>query len=415
MTGTSTRAAPGVAESLRVTIAGPVLTHSLAEFLDDDADRLPPGIGGASSVVSQLVADLLSRGQRVSVVTLDQSVSTSTTATGPLLDLVYGPYRPRHRMRRDLMRVERNAVRDGVLQTRPDLVHAHWCCEYSLGAFAADIPTLVTVHDWMPAIIRLTRARWWPYGFGLILLYFSTLSRARHLTANSPYTARKVGRFTRASLEIVPNGVPDSDYLLSADDISHESRPSGPPIILSVNTGFTPRKNVGRLLEAHRELRRLNFGSQLVLVGRDYEPGGPCEAWAQQKRLAEGVTFLGPRPRSEVLSRMREATMLVHPSREESFGMTLIEAMSQRLPVIAGANSGAVPWVLADGKAGLLVDVDSPRALAEAMEALIRQEALRKQLTNEAHAWAWRSFRQSRVTDLYLEAYRRVLEEELRR
>ena len=115
---------------------------------------------------------------------------------------------------RDLMRVERHAVRDGVLRTRPDLVHAHWCYEYALGAFASGIPTLVTVHDWMPAILRLTKARYWPYWSGLTLLYFATLARARYLTANSPYTAEKVRRFTRASLEVVPNGMPDGDFFV---------------------------------------------------------------------------------------------------------------------------------------------------------------------------------------------------------
>ena len=170
-----------------------------------------------------------------------------------------------------------------------------------------------------------------------------------------------------------------------------------------------------RLLEAHRTLRRQGFGSELQLIGHEYELGGPCEAWARQKRLAEGVTFLGPLPRDKVLTRMREATLLAHPSREESFGMTLIEAMSQRLPVIGGARSGAVPWVLGGGKAGLLVDVDNPRALAQAIEAVLTQEKLRKRLASEGYTWAWRNFRQSRVTDLYLDAYRRLLAEELRK
>ena len=78
-------------ESLHVAIAGPVLTEPLAQFLEGDADRLPAGVGGASSVVWQLVSDLVSRGQRVSVVTLDQAVSAPVIASGPLLDVVYGP------------------------------------------------------------------------------------------------------------------------------------------------------------------------------------------------------------------------------------------------------------------------------------------------------------------------------------
>ena len=107
--------------------------------------------------------------------------------------------------------------------------------------------------------------------------------------------------------------------------------------------------------------------------------------------------------------------LLAHPSREESFGMTLIEAMSQRVPVIGGARAGAVPWVLGGGRAGLLTDAEDPRALARAMEAVLTQETLRKRLAVDGYARAWRDFRQSQVTDLYLRAYRRVLAEEARR
>lgn len=95
--------------------------------------------------------------------------------------------------------------------------------------------------------------------------------------------------------------------------------------------------------------------------------------------------------------------------------MTLIEAMSQGTPVIGGARSGAVPWVLAGGRAGLLVDVREPRAIAEAMEAVLTHEALGRRLGHAGHAHAWSHFRQSRVTDLYLDAYRRLLAEVGRR
>jgi len=402
-------------ESLHVAIAGLVLTEPLAQFLEGDADRLPAGVGGASSVVWQLVSDLVSRGQRVSVVTLDQAVSAPVIASGPLLDVVYGPHRVRHSMR-DLMRVERHAVRDGVLRTRPELVHAHWCCEYALGAFASGIPTLVTVHDWMPTILRLMKARYWPYWSGRTLLYFTALARARYLTANSPYTAEKVRRFTRASLEVVPNGVPDGDFFVpGGQEAWGQPRPASRPVIVSVNNGFSPRKNVRRLLEAYHTLRQQGIDSELQLIGDGYGPGGPCEAWARQRRLAEGVTFLGPLPRDEVLFRMREATLLAHPALEESFGMTLIEAMSQRVPVIGGTRSGAVPWVLGGGKAGLLVDVDDPRVIAQAMEAVLTQETLRKRLASDGYAHAWQNFRQSHVTDLYLDTYRRLLAEDARK
>ena len=121
-------------------MAGPVLTKPLAPFLDQPVVGLPLGLGG--SPVWQLACELAERGHRISVVTLDPAVRAAVSASGPLMDVTYGPFRPRHRMR-DLMRVERHAVSQGVLNARPDMVHAHWCYEYALGALATGIPTLL--------------------------------------------------------------------------------------------------------------------------------------------------------------------------------------------------------------------------------------------------------------------------------
>jgi glycosyltransferase involved in cell wall biosynthesis len=369
---------------------------------------LPHALAGTN--VWQLVRDLLDRGQRVSVVTLDQAVTTPVAVNRQLLDVVCGPLRARHCMR-DLMQVERHAVRDGLLRTRPDLVHAHWCYEYALGALATGIPTLVTVHDWAPTIVRLMAPRDRPYWMGRALMFFLTLARARYLTANSPYIADKVRRFSKAAIEVVPNGFPDASFAQEGEHAGL-SAVAEQPVIISINNGFGPLKNVQSLLEAFHTLRQRGIDCQLHLVGGDYEPGGSCEAWARQRRFATGVTFVGTLPREQTLQRMARATVLVHPAREESFGMTLIEAMSQRLAVIGGTRSGAVPWVLGGGKAGLLVDVEDPRALAQAMEAVLTQPALRERLTSDGYAHAWQNFRQSSVTDLCLDAYGRLLAEE---
>ena len=91
--------------------------------------------------------------------------------------------------------------------------------------------------------------------------------------------------------------------------------------------------------------------------------------------------------------------------------MTLVEAMSQRVPVLAGARSGAVPWVLGGGRAGVLVNVDDVTSLAGGLIALLTQPELRRRLAHEGYQYAWSNYRQSRVADLYVDAYRRVLAE----
>ena len=283
---------------------------------------------------------------------------------------------------RDLMAVERRAVRDGLLRLRPDLVHAHWCYEYAMGALATGLPTLITVHDWAPTVVRLTTARYRPYWAGRTIMFFITLARARYVTANSPYIAEKVRNFTRAAVEVIPNGLPDEYFVKAANGQKPQiASHSGRPILISVNNGFGPLKNVSRLLEAFRLVTQRGIDCELHLIGVDYEARGPCDVWARQRGLTGMVVFLGPLARDDVLRHVRDASVLAHPSREESFGMTLTEAMAQSTAVIGGKRSGAVPWVLDDGKAGLLVDVEDPRALADGIAAVLTDSSLRQQLS----------------------------------
>ena len=398
------------ADDFRIAVAGPALTEPLAQFLDCGAEGLPIGQGGTS--VWQLVSGLIDHHRHVSVVTLDAAVRSPILANGPLLDVIYGPFRPRHRMR-DLMAAERRAVRDGLLRLRPDLVHAHWCYEYAMGALATGLPTLVTVHDWAPTVVRLMDARYRPYWTGRAVMFFITLARARYVTAISPYIAERIRTFTRAAIEVVPNGFPDECFAKGANDQKPQgARPLGPPILLSVNNGFGPLKNVTRLLEAFRLVTQRGVDCELQLIGVDYEAGGPCDLWARQRGLVEKVMFLGPLGRDDVLRQMRSATVLTHASREESFGMVLIESMAQGTAVMGGKRSGAIPWVLDSGKAGLLVDVEDPRALADGIAAMLTNPSLRLQLADAGYKRAWEYFRQSQVTERYLDAYRRVLDEE---
>lgn len=398
---------PGIGE-YHVALAGPVLSQPLAE-LAESATLLPPPSAGA--LVWQLATDLRSRGLTVSVVTHDQSAAGSTTIkTAEGLTIVAGPFRPRHRMR-DFMRVERDVVRDGIRSVGPDIVHAHWCYEYALGALASGVPTLVTVHDWIPAVVRHMEWRYLPYWSGRAVLYFLALARARHLTAVSPYSAEKVRPFTRAAVEVIPNGIDDAVFRPPADHRS-ESLPHESGALLSANNAFGPLKNMKRLLKAFKMLRQRHDGSLLRLAGTGYEPGGPCDTWARAEGLDDHVEFLGPLQRDALLGQMRDAVALVHPSLEENMPLTVIEAMSQGLPVIGGVRSGGVPWVLDRGEAGLLVDVTDAAAIAAGMDVLLEESELRQRLAKRGYQRAWENFRQSRVTDLYLDAYGRVLAEE---
>ena len=146
-----------VGEPLRIAVAGPVLSKPLARFLAVDAKTLPDGIGGGSPPVWQLTGDLLTRGREASVVTLDSGVSRPVIARGVLLDIdVRSVSTPSPNARLDGYEGPRHTVREGLAarSTRIASMPAG-ISKFGLEAVSSNVPTLVTVHDWMPAVLRL--------------------------------------------------------------------------------------------------------------------------------------------------------------------------------------------------------------------------------------------------------------------
>ena len=376
------------------------MTSALAEYLDEDTANAPAGLGGTP--LCTLVRGLLERGHRVTVCSLDPAVRDRVTLRGDLLTLRFGPYRERHHMR-DGMALERTAIRDLIRESRPDLVNAHWAYEYALGALASGYPTLVTVHDWAPAILRHAPI---PYWAARQFMYFRAVRRAPHLSAVSPYLCRKLERVVGGPVALIPNAVAPSWF-------THEPREPNrrEPVVLSVNSGFTSLKNVASLLHALPLIRRAIPGCRLTLVGPGFEGGGAAQQWTTTRGLTSGVDFVGAVPPAKVCGLLAQSDVLVHPSREEAFGMTLIEAMARRTPVVGGRESGAVPWILDGGRAGVLADVHSALSLASCSVALLGDPALWRRYSEAGYHRARAHFSAGFVVEEYLNAYEVLLAE----
>jgi len=388
---------------VKLGLVGPVQLEPLRPWLDlDEAQSaaLPPGHGGTP--VTQLAVGMLSRGQSLTIVSLEPSIERPSELRGAQLRLMLGPYRPAHRSR-DAFRAERHYIRDALRKDSPDVVHAHWTYEYALGALASARPTLVTVRDWAPTILRLQPD---PYRLARLAMSAVTLTRGRWFTVTSPYMRERLERWGRRPMRLIPNAVGDGAFAVDAPI----ARPSE-PTILAINNGFSRRKNVTVLLDAFQRVRTAWPSSTLSLVGIDYEPGGRAHSWAASRDLLTNVRFLGPVRHARIAELLRRATIFVHPALEESFGLVLVEAMAQRTPVIGGRSSGAVPWVLGDGSAGLLVDVTDPHQLAEAMRSLLADSDLRDLYSEAGFRRAWDNFRVATVLDQYEDCYRSVLAE----
>jgi glycosyltransferase involved in cell wall biosynthesis len=94
------------------------------------------------------------------------------------------------------------------------------------------------------------------------------------------------------------------------------------------------------------------------------------QALARELGISEQVRFLGFVEHDDMPSHYQQADLFVLPSRRESFGLVLAEAMACGLPAVA-TTVGAIAEVMEDGLTGLLVPPDDSRALCTAVVSLL--------------------------------------------
>jgi glycosyltransferase involved in cell wall biosynthesis len=117
------------------------------------------------------------------------------------------------------------------------------------------------------------------------------------------------------------------------------------------------------------------------------------------------VRFLGKR--RDVPHLLKAADLYVQPSRVEGFGIAALEAMASGLPIIASNVPGLAEVV---GENGLLFPAGDHRCLAECLQLLLKDSALRQQLSAAATARA-QMFTVAKTRDCYEALYREVLRE----
>jgi L-malate glycosyltransferase len=389
--------------SLHIAVTGPMDVRRLVDELQMSSRSkrsVPAGRGGHS--VTELALALASKTEQLDLITLDTGLDEPVAYAGSGVRLAIGTFRPEARARSlDLFRVERTFIEDTLRCWKPQVASAHWTYEYALGALDSQIPTLITVRDWSPAILRHSRDAYRTVRLGM---QFLTFARGKHFAAVSPYMAKRVERVVRSDVRLLPNA-------LGAEWFEPRNVRPRTPRILAINNGFGRRKNVHALLRAWPTVRRMYPAAELVLVGSGYEASGPAWSWAAKRDLVEGVRFRGPLERHKLPEELGLATVFAHPALEESFGMVVLEAMATGVPVLGGKASGAVPWILRDG-AGITVDVRRPSAIAAGLLLLLDSPSLARSTAEKGLNRARNHFSVEAVAGAYMDSLAAIREQD---
>jgi glycosyltransferase involved in cell wall biosynthesis len=201
-------------------------------------------------------------------------------------------------------------------------------------------------------------------------------------------------------IDVIPHGV-SSDFLAGAPPAGS---PRGCGILFCGS--WTNHKGVWYLADAFSRLVRGGTKARLTVLGGAVPESlirGAFSAAAQPF-----VTVVERAPEADVMTAYRVHDVFAFPSTYEGFGMVVVEAMSQRLPVVA-TPVGCVPALITPGQTGLIVPPRDPAAMAAALERMLTDPVLRAECAGAAFDRV-RDMSWTRTASLTLEAYGRAIE-----
>ena len=177
----------------------------------------------------------------------------------------------------------------------------------------------------------------------------------------------------------IPNGV-DVASFAAAPVLPGYPRPG--KTVLFLGRFDEPRKGMAVLLAALPALVERFPEIEILIVGR----GDEDELRQEAGELAGHLRLLGQVDDAEKASALRSADVYCAPhTGGESFGIVLVEAMAAGTPVVA-SNLDAFRRVLEDGSAGMLVPIEDPAALAQALITVLCDQELRTRYVDAASA-----------------------------
>jgi N-acetyl-alpha-D-glucosaminyl L-malate synthase BshA len=239
-----------------------------------------------------------------------------------------------------------------------DIIHAHYALPQGflglLLKYFKRRPLIITVH-----------------GSDITLL--SKNSLARPIIG---FVLKKADRVVAVSSflkdEIKELGVPEEkiEVIYGGVAVSEDKEPFEPAgRVIAFVGSLVPQKGIDVLIEAFKEVKTED--ATLVIVG-----SGP-ERRRLEVMATDNIRFLGRR--KGIKNVLEKSDLLVLPSKEEGFGLALLEAMAAGVPVVA-TNVGGIGEIVEDGQSGILVEKDNQKQLAEAIDRVLADGELAKTL-----------------------------------
>jgi glycosyltransferase involved in cell wall biosynthesis len=359
-----------------------------------------PIIGGSELYVHDLALFLHNRGHEVTILTTDvyapenaSLVFNKKNESVRVIRFKVATYSRKLARLFISMYIPKECIERKIESMNFDILHFHNLADltFPVALWRSKCTKLITCHT----LFEVTN---YHHLAGPRLFYFKKVLKhvnALHvLSQRDRITLMHLG--IRQGIVVIPPGI-------SVDDF-YASPYRGGNKLLFVGR-ISPEKGLETLLYA---LSQIRSDCELLIVGpiqnRKYY------TWLRSefsKEFKGRVRMVGALNREELIEAYANADVFVFPSRMESFGMVLMEAMASRLPIVS-TNVGVARELIIEGENGFVVSVNDWRAMARQIELLLADGNLRRVMGDNNRNLAEKRFRSEDNFCKLLELYRDI-------
>ncbi|RMF21545.1 MAG: glycosyltransferase family 1 protein [Cyanobacteria bacterium J083] len=290
---------------------------------------------------------------------------------------------------------------------QPDLIHVVNPAVLGLGgiyyAKTMDIPLIASYHTHLPQYLK-------HYGLGALEPVLWELLKSIHNQAKlnlctSTAMVKELESHGIVNVDLWQRGV-DTDMFqphLATSQMRSRLSDGNPDDTLLLYVG---RVSAEKQIDEIKPILEAIPNTRLAIVG-----DGPYREALETHFAGTKTNFVGYLQGLELASAFASADAFIFPSRTETLGLVLLEAMAAGCPVVA-ARSGGIPDIVTDGVNGYLFAPDDPQGAIIATKKLLAnpnvKEKLRINARDEAEKWGW-----SAATRQLQQYYGSIIEENL--
>ena len=242
-----------------------------------------------------------------------------------------------------------------------DIVHLHSCLWGGLGAVSIskklNVPLVITEHSSYYARFKVR------YLEDLMIKYI--LKNADKVISVSNSLKNILSKY-KCDIEVLPNMV-DCNKFSPKENLLNNKSNKDEFTFLSL-CYLNKNKGIDILIRAFEKY--LKKSNVKLVIGGDGPEKGPLIKLVKSLNISDKVEFKGALSREKVYEEINNCDAFILPSRFETFGVVLIEALSNGKPVISTKNGGANEIITKEN--GLLIDIDNVDQLGNAMICIMK-------------------------------------------